>query len=179
MKRALAILALLLAAALPAQPPAMEVAVLETSLGTMVVQLFEKDAPQTVANFRKLVQEGFYDGRPFYRVVQGHVIQTGDGGESGRPTVKDEFNSHPHVAGALGLAHGKEPNSGSTEIYLCLAPRPHLDGAGGPRLAGAVRREPPPHRDRPGPAARRHHAPGPPLARGRAAGDGHVAPSRR
>ena len=63
MKRALAILALLLAAALPAQPPAMEVAVLETSLGTMVVQLFEKDAPQTVANFRKLVQEGFYSNR--------------------------------------------------------------------------------------------------------------------
>lgn len=106
----------------------MQVAVLETSLGTMVFRLFEKDAPQTIANFRKLVQEGFYDGKPFYRVVTGHVIQTGDGGESGRPTVKDEFNSNLHVAGALGLAHGSEPNSGSTEIYVCLAPRPHLDG---------------------------------------------------
>lgn len=106
----------------------MQVAVLETSLGTMVFRLFEKDAPQTVANFKKLVKEGFYDGKPFYRVVAGHVIQTGDGGESERPTVKDEFNSNRHVAGALGLAHGSDPNSGSTEIYVCLAPRPHLDG---------------------------------------------------
>jgi len=109
-------------------PPPAEVAVLETSLGTMVFQLFEKDAPKTVANFKALVKEGFYDGKPFYRVVAGHVIQTGDGGESGRPTVPDEFNSNPHVAGALGLAHDKEPNTGSTEIYVCLAPRPHLDG---------------------------------------------------
>jgi cyclophilin family peptidyl-prolyl cis-trans isomerase len=133
MRRAFAILVLLLTAAVlsaqPAPPPeTMEVAVLETSLGTMAFRLFEKDAPQTVANFRKLVQEGFYDGKAFYRVVAGHVIQTGDGGESGRPKVKDEFNSHPHVPGALGLAHTSEPNSGSTEIYVCLAPRPHLDG---------------------------------------------------
>lgn len=125
-----AILALFfLAASLSAQvPPPTEVAVLETSLGTMVFQLFEKDAPKTVAYFKTLVKEGFYDGRPFYRVVAGHVIQTGDGGESGRPTVPDEFNSNLHVAGALGLAHDKEPNTGSTEIYVCLAPRPHLDG---------------------------------------------------
>lgn len=121
------LLALLLSAAQPA-PPQTEVAVLETSLGTMTFQLFEKDAPKTVAYFKALVKEGFYDGKPFYRVVAGHVIQTGDGGESGRPTVPDEFNSNPHVAGALGLAHDVQPNSGSTEIYVCLAPRPHLDG---------------------------------------------------
>ena len=130
MKRTLAILTLLLASSLSAQPatPPAEVAVLETSLGTMVFRLFEKDAPKTVANFKALVKEGFYDGKPFYRVVAGHVIQTGDGGESGRPTVPDEFNSNPHVAGALGLAHDVQPNTGSTEIYVCLAPRPHLDG---------------------------------------------------
>lgn len=110
------------------EPKAEEVFVLETSLGTMVFQLLEKDAPRTVDNFRKLVREGFYDGKPFYRVVQGHVIQTGDGGESGRPAVPDELNANKHVAGALGLAHGQEPNTGSTEIYVCLAPRPHLDG---------------------------------------------------
>lgn len=127
----LALFVLPLAAQAPppeAAPATEEVFVLETSLGTMVFQLFEKDAPRTVENFRKLVREGFYDGRPFYRVVQGHVIQTGDGGESGRPTVPDEFNANKHVAGALGLAHDKEPNTGSTEIYVCLAPRPHLDG---------------------------------------------------
>lgn len=123
----LALIALPLAAQAP-PPAAEEVFVLETSLGTMVFRLFEKDAPRTVESFRKLVREGFYDGRPFYRVVQGHVIQTGDGGESGRPTVPDEFNANLHVTGALGLAHDKEPNTGSTEIYVCLAPRPHLDG---------------------------------------------------
>lgn len=125
-----AFLAFFLAASLSAQAPSpTEVAVLETSLGTMVFRLLETDAPKTVANFKALVKEGFYDGKPFYRVVAGHVIQTGDGGESGRPTVPDEFNAkNPHVAGALGLAHGSEPNTGSTEIYVCLAPRPHLDG---------------------------------------------------
>jgi len=132
MKTMLAILSLLLTASLAAQPApppeTREVAVLETSLGTMVFRLFETDAPKTVANFKALAREGFYDGKPFYRVVAGHVIQTGDGGESGRPKVPDEFNSHPHVAGALGLAHSAEPNSGNTEIYVCLAPRPHLDG---------------------------------------------------
>ncbi len=126
----LALFVLPLAAQVPpeAKPETEEIFVLETSLGPMVFQLFEKDAPRTVENFRKLVREGFYDGKPFYRVVQGHVIQTGDGGESGRPTVPDEFNANKHVAGALGLAHGQEPNTGSTEIYVCLAPRPHLDG---------------------------------------------------
>jgi cyclophilin family peptidyl-prolyl cis-trans isomerase len=123
-----ALLALLLLTQAAPAPETREVAVLDTSLGTMVFQLFEKEAPKTVANFKALAREGFYDGKPFYRVVAGHVIQTGDGGESGRPTVPDEFNSHLHVAGALGLAHAAEPNSGSTEIYVCLAPRPHLDG---------------------------------------------------
>ncbi len=105
-----------------------EVCVLETSMGTMVFRLFEDAAPATVANFKSLVREGFYDGLPFYRVVAGHVIQAGDGGESGRPTVKGEFGAHPHVTGALGLARAEDPDSGSTEIYVCHAPRPHLDG---------------------------------------------------
>ncbi len=105
-----------------------EVCVLETSMGTMVFRLFESAAPETVGNFKRLVRQGFYDGLPFYRVVQGHVIQAGDGGESGRPTVQGEFGAHPHVTGALGLARDTDPDSGSTEIYVCHAPRPHLDG---------------------------------------------------
>jgi len=56
------------------------------------------------------------------------VIQAGDGGENGRPTVKGEFGAHPHVVGAVGLARSEAPDSGSTEIYICHAPRPHLDG---------------------------------------------------
>lgn len=106
-----------------------EVCVLETSMGTMVFRFFEEEAPLTTANFKKLVREGFYDGQPFYRVVAGHVIQAGDGGENDHPTVPGEFGAHPHVTGAVGLARDEDPDSGSTEIYVCLASRPHLDGS--------------------------------------------------
>lgn len=105
-----------------------EVCVLETSMGTMVFRFFDQAAPQTVANYESLVREGFYDGLPFYRVVAGHVIQAGDGGENDKPTVKGEFGAYPHVTGAVGLARDDNPDSGSTEIYICHAPRPHLDG---------------------------------------------------
>ena len=105
-----------------------EVCVLETSKGKLVFRFFEDEAPVTTAHIKALVNEGFYDGQPFYRVVAGHVIQAGDGGESERPTVKGEFGAHPHVTGAVGLARGEDRNSGSTEIYICLAERSHLDG---------------------------------------------------
>jgi len=105
-----------------------EVCVLETSMGTMVFRFFEEAAPLTVRNFKDLVREGFYDGKRFYRVVAGHVIQAGDGEGTGRPTVQAEFGAHPHVVGAVGLARDEDPDSGSTEFYICLAPRPHLDG---------------------------------------------------
>lgn len=115
----------------PAPAPAPveeEVGVLETTLGTMVIRFHEQDAPQTVANFKKLVRDGFYDGRNFYRVVQGHVIQAGDGGENDKPKIKGEFNSHPFIPGSVGLARGSNPDSGSTEIFICHVARPHLDG---------------------------------------------------
>lgn len=105
-----------------------KVCVLQTNLGTMIFRFFEKDAPKTSKYFQKLVKEGFYNGKIFYRIVKGHVIQAGDQGESGKPTIKDEFNANPHIIGAVGLAHGADPNSGSTEFYICLVPRPHLDG---------------------------------------------------
>ena len=105
-----------------------EVCVLETSKGTMVIRFFDQGAPETVANFKRLVREGFYDGLPFYRIVAGHVIQAGDGGENDKPLVKGEFGAYPHVTGAVGLARDEDPDSGSTEFYICHAPRPHLDG---------------------------------------------------
>jgi cyclophilin family peptidyl-prolyl cis-trans isomerase len=112
------------------KPATEEVCVLRTNLGTMAFRFFAKDAPATVAYFKKLVREGFYDGKPFYRVVKGHVIQAGGGDDeaNARPKVKGEFSSHPHVAGTVGLARDADPDSGSTEFYICLAPRPHLDG---------------------------------------------------
>lgn len=124
----------LLAAETPAPAPVPtgeEVCVLETNMGTMVFRFFEEDAPLTSAHFKKLVREGFYTDKPFYRVVKGHVIQGGDGEGNVGPKVQGELKSsvkHPHVKGAVGLARDKEPDTGSTEFYICLEPRPHLDG---------------------------------------------------
>ncbi|HXV76781.1 MAG TPA: peptidylprolyl isomerase [Candidatus Polarisedimenticolaceae bacterium] len=119
---------LLLLAPLSACRQAQEVCVLETSMGTMVFRFFEGGAPETTQRIKDLVSAGFYDGLPFYRVVAGHVIQAGDGGDNDRPTVVGEFGVHPHVLGAVGLARDEDPDSGNTEIYICLAERPHLDG---------------------------------------------------
>lgn len=122
------LLALALATPALADHAAGERVVLETTMGAMTIELYPEVAPRTVEHFRRLVDEGWYDGKPFYRVVAGHVIQAGDGGENDQPTVPAEFNERPHGVGAVGLARDDDPDSGSTEIYLCLAPRPHLDG---------------------------------------------------
>ena len=102
-----------------------ETCVLETSLGRMAFELFEQDAPKTVAQFKALVRRGFYEGKDFYRVVKGHVIQAGDGGA---PALPPEFNTRPHLVGTLGLGRVGDEWSGDSEIYVCVAPRPHLDG---------------------------------------------------
>jgi predicted neuraminidase/cyclophilin family peptidyl-prolyl cis-trans isomerase len=102
-----------------------ELCVIETNLGTMTFELFEADAPKTVAQFKDLVRNGFYDGKDFYRVVRGHVIQAGDGGA---PPLPPEFNTRPHLFGTLGLGRIGDEWSGDSEIYVCVAPRPHLDG---------------------------------------------------
>ena len=102
-----------------------ETCVLETSLGTMEFALFEDDAPRTVAQFKNLIRKGFYDGKDFYRVVKGHVIQAGGGDAASLPP---EFNTRPHILGALGLGRVGDEWSGNSEIYVCVAPRPHLDG---------------------------------------------------
>jgi cyclophilin family peptidyl-prolyl cis-trans isomerase len=126
-------LALALAAGLAATATAEELVVLDTSMGTMKVRLFRDAAPKTAQAFVDLVEDGFYDGTELYRVVSGHVIQFGDGGENDRPTVpfeakKPEDGGHAHVKGAVGLARDTDPDSGSTEIYVCHVARPHLDG---------------------------------------------------
>lgn len=102
-----------------------EVCVIDTYLGSMYFELFEADAPKTVAQFRKLLSQRFYSGKYFYRVVKGHVIQAGDGGA---PPLPPEFNTRPHLFGTLGLGRIGDEWSGDSEIYICVASRPHLDG---------------------------------------------------
>lgn len=102
--------------------------VISTNLGQMTFELYPKAAPKTVANFLRLAQQDWYQGKHFYRVVKGHVIQAGSGDDNEQPLLPAEFNQHPHIRGTLGLARGEDPNSGSTEFYICHQARPHLDG---------------------------------------------------
>ena len=106
----------------------LEICVLNTNHGDMQFRFFEDAAPLTSAKFKGLVNDGFYDSLSFYRVVKDHVIQAGTNIDNEIPTVHSEFNQYPHVVGTVGLARSQDPNSGSTEFYICLVPRPHLDG---------------------------------------------------
>ena len=105
----------------------LDVCLLKTNYGNMQFRFFEKAAPLTVEKFKNLVNDGFYDNLTFYRVVKDHVIQAGTNIDNDIPTINAEFNQYPHVAGTVGLARSQDPNSGSTEFYICLVPRPHLD----------------------------------------------------
>ena len=99
----------------------------------IVIELFEKEAPGTVANFEKLINEGFYDGLTFHRVIPGFVAQGGCpyGNGMGGPgyTIKCETagNPHKHLRGALSMAHrGKD--TGGSQFFICFEPQPHLNG---------------------------------------------------
>ena len=107
----------------------------ETNLGEFELELFPDVAPQTVTNFLRLVDEGFYDSLQFQRVVPGFVIQAGDATVAGRErpefTVPGEPNDSTHTQGRVGMALvGSDINSGSTQFYICLGERErvqHLD----------------------------------------------------
>ena len=82
---------------------------MQTTEGTIVFELFDEDAPKTVANFRKLAAEGFYDGLTFHRIIKDFMIQGGcpQGTGTGGPgyTFEDEINPHKIVRGALAMAN--------------------------------------------------------------------------
>ncbi len=116
-----------------------EVAVIKTTLGTIVLEFFEQDAPKHVANFKKLAGEGFYDGITFHRVIPGFMIQAGDpltkdddrsNDGTGGPgyTIDAEFNSRKHLRGTLSMARKPDPNSAGSQFFICLKPQPGLDG---------------------------------------------------
>mgnify|MGYP002623263792 CR=1 FL=1 len=113
---------------------------LDTSRGKIVVELFENEAPNTVANFVSLVENGFYDGTKFHRVIPGFMAQGGDPNTkpdaSGEPGTGgpgymiacewDQENSRRHFAGTLSMAHAGEDTGGS-QFFLTHLPTPHLD----------------------------------------------------
>ena len=101
-------------------------------------ELYPEVAPETVENFVKLVEDGFYDGLSFHRVIPGFMIQGGCplGNGTGGPgySIKGEFsgngfqNDLAHDRGVLSMARSMDPNSAGSQFFIMVAPAPHLDG---------------------------------------------------
>jgi peptidyl-prolyl cis-trans isomerase B (cyclophilin B) len=107
-------------------------ATMQTSEGAIGLELFDEDAPKTVANFKKLAGEGFYDGLIFHRVIKDFMIQGGcpQGTGTGGPgyEFEDEFNQHKVARGALAMANAG-PNTNGSQFFLVTTPEaPWLDG---------------------------------------------------
>lgn len=104
---------------------------IKTAKGTITLELFDEEAPNTVANFVKLAKEGFYNGLSFHRVISNFVIQGGcpAGTGAGGPgyTIKCEINKEKHLPGTLSMAHrGKD--TGGSQFFITHTSTPHLDG---------------------------------------------------
>ncbi len=111
---------------------------MDTDFGTIELELFEKDAPNTVSNFVELANKGFYDGLSFHRVIDGFMAQGGcpnsrEGAKgvagTGGPgyTIDCEINSKLHTKGSLSMAHAGK-NTGGSQFFIVHEAQPHLDG---------------------------------------------------
>lgn len=106
--------------------------------GIIKLEINEKAAPITAANFLKLVKEGFYDGLTFHRVISGFMIQGGDPTGTGmggsKENIKGEFASNgfnnpiKHTRGVISMARAMDPDSASSQFFIMHADAPHLDG---------------------------------------------------
>jgi len=109
----------------------MKKAIIETYKVNIVLELFENDAPNTVANFVKLINKGYYNGLKFHRVIPNFMVQGGCpvGNGTGGPgyTIKCEINPKKHLAGTLSMAHAGKDTGGS-QFFITHSPQPHLDG---------------------------------------------------
>jgi cyclophilin family peptidyl-prolyl cis-trans isomerase len=110
----------------------MSAAALRTTEGVIVLELFDKDAPETVENFRKLAGDGFYDGLTFHRIIRDFMVQAGcpQGNGTGGPGYEfdDEINDHKLVRGSLAMANAG-PNTNGSQFFIVTADEtPWLDG---------------------------------------------------
>ncbi len=110
----------------------MSTATMQTTEGAITFELFDEDAPKTVANFRKLSSDGFYDGLTFHRVIKDFMIQGGcpQGTGTGGPgyQFEDEINPHKIVRGALAMANAGPHTNGSQFFIVTTEKAPWLDG---------------------------------------------------
>jgi peptidyl-prolyl cis-trans isomerase B (cyclophilin B) len=112
---------------------ALPIVSITTDKGIIVMELFEDDAPNTVANFINLIEKGYYDGLTFHRFERNFMIQGGDpkGNGNGGPgyCIKDEISKRRHDGpGVLSMAKRTPPNTGGSQFFITHLATPHLDG---------------------------------------------------
>ncbi len=117
-----------------------EVATIETSAGTIIVEFWPEVAPKSVENFKSLAKKGFYDGTAFHRIISGIMAQGGDpltkdpsqesSWGTGGPgyTISAEINPRPHQLGVISMAPGPKPGTSGSQFILCLGNAPQLNG---------------------------------------------------
>jgi peptidylprolyl isomerase len=106
---------------------------LDLKQGRVVIRLLPEAAPKTVAQIKTLAGQGFYDGTPFHRVIEGFMAQGGDPtgtgtGGSKLPNVPLEASQRHFVRGVCGMARAADPDSGNSQFFIMFAPTPALDG---------------------------------------------------
>jgi len=106
--------------------------ILETTKGTVAIAMRPDLAPTHVARIKELVDEGFYDGVAFHRVIDGFMAQTGcphgtGTGGSGKK-LKAEFSKEKHVRGTVSMARAQSPDSGDSQFFICFDEAPWLNG---------------------------------------------------
>ena len=106
--------------------------IMETSKGTVTIDLRPDLAPGHCARIKELAREGFYDGIIFHRVIDGFMAQVGcpDGtgmGGSDKPNLQAEFNAEPHVRGICSMARTNQPHSANSQFFICFDDARFLD----------------------------------------------------
>ena len=139
----------------------MSTATMKTTQGDITIELFDREAPKTVENFKKLAADGFYDGLTFHRIIKDFMIQGGCplGTGTGGPgySFEDEFNEHKVVRGALAMANSGPNTNGSQFFIVTTGAAPWLDGkhtvfgevTGGLGVVDVIERLPTDRQDRP------------------------------
>lgn len=106
-------------------------ATIKTAYGNIVFHFYPKEAPNTTTRIIQLINQGFYDGLTFHRVVPGFVIQGGDPSGNGTggsgQKLKAEFNKTPHIRGTVAMARAQDPDSADSQFYIALNTLPNLD----------------------------------------------------
>ena len=107
---------------------------IELKDGNVIIELMTDIAPNHSNRIKELAREGFYDGVPFHRVIDGFMAQTGDGenrngtGGSTKPDLKNEFSDTPHLRGTVSMARTADPDSANSQFFICFDDASHLNG---------------------------------------------------